>query len=286
MNKVYLNELSLEGQYDEIEDFLDAAIPVMKCLRFIQQNHGVIYKNSTFYKQKITKKMKWHDLRGIYNDKARRLKSLLLSTTDNPPFWDIQDEFLQDLNASYTADGQDVSATSVAEAAEDDGILLSFPHDKYMNRDVEVLKNKEDILHVESAVSLDYLAEQLWKKNEIELYTYLCGRYEGTRLDFSRMEMKYGFQNFEKQEIKDCLQTFEKFVKIETWDEIFRDQSLRYKKYSPASTEKDWFHGDEYKDKIIDKFRCINPKRCFGYREKDIFYVLRMERDHSISDNG
>ena len=33
-------------------------------------------------------------------------------------------------------------------------------------------------------------------------------------------------------------------------------------------------------------FRCKNPKRCFGYREGEKFYVLRMERDHKISDNG
>lgn len=37
---------------------------------------------------------------------------------------------------------------------------------------------------------------------------------------------------------------------------------------------------------IIYKFRCKNPKRCFGYRKNDVFHVLRMERDHKISDNG
>lgn len=30
----------------------------------------------------------------------------------------------------------------------------------------------------------------------------------------------------------------------------------------------------------------INDKRYFGYRECDVFNILRMERDHSMSDNG
>ena len=42
----------------------------------------------------------------------------------------------------------------------------------------------------------------------------------------------------------------------------------------------------KYSDKRIDKFRCVNPKRCFGYRDNDIFYVLRMGRDQNISDNS
>lgn len=39
-------------------------------------------------------------------------------------------------------------------------------------------------------------------------------------------------------------------------------------------------------DTQLVEFRCKNPKRCFGYRKNDVFHVLRMERDHKISDNG
>lgn len=286
MDKIYLNELSLKGQFEEINDFLDAAIPMMKCLKFIQKNHGQVYKHSTFYKQKITKDFLWNDLRGVYNDKARRLKSLLLSTTDNPPFWDMQETFAQDLDSEYIVGEEDVTATSVAEAAEENGLLLSFLCDEYQNTSVKIVKNKVEFLEVKSAYSLDYLSEQLWENGEIELYEYLCAKYEGTRLDFSKMERKYGFQDFEKEELRDCLQTFNKFIKMETWEQIFQDQGLRYKKYSPESQDKNWFKGEKYAGKVIDKFRCVNPKRCFGYRENDIFYVLRMERNHKISDYG
>ena len=34
------------------------------------------------------------------------------------------------------------------------------------------------------------------------------------------------------------------------------------------------------------KFRFSGVMRCFGYRKGDRFRVLRLERDHTVSDNG
>lgn len=91
MDKIYLNELSLEGQFEEVDDFLDASIPVMKCLKFVSDKNGQIQKHSMFYSRRITKNKTWNDLRGERSDKARRLKSLLLSTTD----WVNKNTFLR-----------------------------------------------------------------------------------------------------------------------------------------------------------------------------------------------
>lgn len=286
MNKIYLNELSLEGQFREVDDFLDAALPVMKCLKFVTEKNMQINKHSTFYSQKITKDKTWNDLRGMRGDKVRRMKSLLLSTTDTPPYWDCQPELKQDLAAEYIYEGNDITATSLAEAAEDKGILLSFPHEAYDDRILKIVKDKEIDFAVPSAGTLKYLAEQLRESRQISFQEYLCARYEGTRLDFQELESEYGFQNFEEEEIRDCIQTFDKFVQMDKWNDIFSDRGLHYKKYAPASDRFDWFREEKYADKTIDKFRCINPKRCFGYREEDIFHVLRMERDHKISDHG
>ena len=286
MNKIYLNELSLDGQFGSIEEFLDSCIPLMKCLKFLKENKRNVYKHSTFYQQRITKDISWNDLRGVRSDKARKLKSLLLSTTDTPPFWDLDEELKQDLTANYTWNGKEITATSIAEAAEEDGILLSFLHDSYRDILLPVCKNGENLKEVGSAVSLNYLSEQLWQKNEIDIHKYVKARYDGTRLNFSMLEEEYGFVNFEKEELRDCFQTFDKFVEHENWEEVAKDRGLYYKKYSPQSAEKDWFRQEQYQDKEIYKFRCGNPKRCFGYREEDTFYVLRMERDHKISDYG
>lgn len=286
MDKIYLNELSLDGQFEDLDDFLDACIPFMKCLKFLKENGKTIYKHSTFFRQKITNEMMLNDLRGIRGDRVRRLKSLLLATTDNPPYWDDEGEFVQDLAAEYRLNGEDVTVTSIAEAAETDSNLLSFQHSKYSDCLLDIWKNEKPLRMLRSAVSLGYLSEALWEKSQIDVYTYLNARYFGTRLDFSQLEEQYGFGDFEKEEFRDCLQAFDKFVERESWEDIVSDRGLYYKKYSPSSSDQNWFKHERYQNKEIYKFRCGNPKRCFGYRENDVFYVLRMERDHKISDYG
>lgn len=134
--------------------------------------------------------------------------------------------------------------------------------------------------------SYDYLEEYLWKNKETDIYDYLKARYIDRRLDFSKFEKEYGFLDFSQSEIEDCIEAFDRFEEAEGWDEIVRDRTLNFKRYSPASNKDDWFRKSEFKDKKIYKFRCKNTKRCFGYREGEKFYVLRMERDHKISDNG
>ena len=64
------------------------------------------------------------------------------------------------------------------------------------------------------------------------------------------------------------------------------DDGLEYKKYTPAEKKKNWFLGRKYSGKTIMKFRFSGAMRCFGYRKGDRFRVLRLERDHTISDNG
>ena len=127
MEKIYLNELSLEGQFDSLDDFLDKSMSFIKCLKYITGQNKQISKSANIYNRKITCNKTLHDLRGMTGDKARKLKSLLLKTTDAPPFWDIEKEIAQEKNASYTLDNYSVSGTSIAEAAEKSGILISFP---------------------------------------------------------------------------------------------------------------------------------------------------------------
>lgn len=285
MNRIYLNELSLEGQFKNLDSFFDEIKPVMKCLKYVKEQGEKIYKSSDFYGRKITPDKTWNDLRGEKSDMAKRLKSLLLSTTDSPPFWDLE-EMGQDLSAMYKWNDLDVSGTSIAEGAEMRGILFSFPHEKFADKTLNVIKNEKHMLNVFSASSMKSFNEWLWKNENIDIYDYLNRRYEGTRLNFSRLEREHGFDYFEKDEICDCIRAFDRFVQLEDWNEVFQDKSLVYKRYSPSSKGKNWFLTSKYSDKQIDKFRCVNPKRCFGFRDDGIFYVLRMERDHSVSDNG
>ena len=126
----------------------------------------------------------------------------------------------------------------------------------------------------------------MYQRKEITINEYINVRYKNTRLNFSKLEDGFGFEILEKKEIEDCIESFERFANHENWENLNHDRSLNYKEYSPSSKKDNWFSETEYKDKKIYKFRCGNPKRCFGYREQDQFYVLRIEKDHKISDNG
>lgn len=285
MNKIYLNELSLDGQFRDLNEFLDQIMPLIRCLKFIHEKNWKIYKHSTFYDQKITEDKKLFQLKEVRDDRLTRIKSLLLGTTEKPPFWDVDSMIKQDLNSKYLYDVIDVSATSIAEAAEEKGVILSFSKREYNDTIMKVVKDKIEEFSVPSITTLEYLIEKLWELKIITLSEYLLIKYKGTRLDFSLLEKEYSLEDFEKHEVEDCINSFDKFVSLESWDMIFQDNGLCYKQYSP-SNKKNWFKGSQYEEKQIYKFRCGNPKRCFGYRENDIFYVLRMERDHKISDYG
>lgn len=289
MNRIYTNELSLHGQYDSWEQFLNQNEKFLKTLRWIKSNreHYELYKKTDLYRSLVTKDEKLYDIRGKKfelenNDKARLLKSLLMALQNDPPYWDT-DEKRQD--GIYHIDDRDVSGTSIAEAAERREFLLSFADKEYIDKVLLVWHNREKI-KVPSVFSFAYLSKLLYENGSIDINEYVKRLYAGTRLDFGKIELDYGMQFLEKEEIVDCLRNFDRFVSYENWNEVFKDNSLVYKAYSPSQKEKDWFRDIKYKDIKIDKFRCVNPKRCFGYREGDKFIVLRIERDHKISDNG
>ena len=100
------------------------------------------------------------------------------------------------------------------------------------------------------------------------------------------LEKKSGPDQLEESEYKQLLGTLDKFVQHESWDTIDRDDGLEYKKYTPKNDEKNWFRGLKYSGQTIMKFRFSSKMRCFGYRKENKFMVLRLERDHSISENG
>lgn len=83
MNRIYLNELSLEGQFKNFDSFFDEIKPVIKCLKYVKEQGEKIYKSSDFYERKITPDKTWNDLRGEKSDMAKRLKTLFVNFPKN-----------------------------------------------------------------------------------------------------------------------------------------------------------------------------------------------------------
>lgn len=285
MNSYFLNDLSLQGQYNSLEDFIKQNKSVIECISWARRNNCHIFKSMSFYSLKITSKNTMTDLGGFrssdgeVNDLLRKYK-LLLEVVNNNPFWDIDQN--TDEKECYR-DGNNMNGTVIAAAIQSGDAMFSFSESQYSDTCLEITYGSEKqnlysittpFMHSEYLLCISYsLIDDIIKH-----------RYSGSNLDFTKMETKYGFTGFQTREVKECIATFDKFIKMD-WKQIYNDKALRYKAYSPTDS-KDWFLNSIFSDKNIDKFRCVNPKRCFGYREGNTFFVLRMERDHSISDNG
>ena len=273
-----LNELSLQGQFDSTDSFLKSLPCTVKCIELIHQNANMpIYKTEDFYKCSITQDMKLCDLKNYQiSDELLQFKIKLDNEIYEEPVWDTDP--YHDIEQKFFWDGEDVSATSLAEAVARKGALLSFFLDEFRDCVLNICKNEEkhDIVSVHSP---QYLTEQYGKLLNVDRKTWLLLRYEGSRIDCSLLEDKYGADILEKNEFKEL-------VRRESWEAIAIDDGLEYKKYSPENEEKNWFSGGKYKGKTIMKFRYSKVMRCFGYRKGDRFRILRIERDHKISDNG
>lgn len=291
MNEMFINETSLEGQYTNVEDFLEMNVQFLRCLDWLKKHPDTwkVWKKSSLYDAQITKEKKFHDLRGYRistekstNDLLRKMKIDFMRIEEEPPFWDMEDKIQ---TGSYFIEEKDITDTSLAEAAARQQCVLSFMHDRYKDQQ---LKIQNELLQksVYSIHTMHYMAKISFEQKKIDADTFVKLYFSGTRMNFSRLESEYSLNLLQKDEIEDCIKNFERFSMAESWEDIYNDRTLVYKEYMPSSEKDDWFRNSVYRDKKIYKFRCMNPKRCFGYRDGDTFYALRIERDHKISDNG
>ena len=114
----------------------------------------------------------------------------------------------------------------------------------------------------------------------------LIERYRGTRVDYSTIEREFGANSLEENEYNLVMGTLDKVVQHESFETMAKDDGLEYKKYTPKQKGKNWFSSAKYRNKCIMKIRCNDIIRAFGYRKGDQFKILRIERDHKISNYG
>lgn len=280
-----LNEKSLHGQFESIEDFLKSLENNIKCFQIIKKDESnTISKIKDLYKCDITADKKLLDLRECACvDSLLAFQFALEQEIYTLPFWD--GDPAHDLNEIYTLENNDVTATGIAEAVEKDQSLVSFASVKYMDRQLTVYKNADAVI-VHSMYSPKYLVESVGERLKLDRDDILRIRYENTRIDCSNLEKRFGATCLEQNEFEEVMSSMDKFCKHESWETIDVDDGLEYKKYKPNSPKNNWFNGTMYQHKTIMKFRASSVLRIFGYRKGDIFKVLRIERNHAYSDHG
>lgn len=284
-----LNERSLHGQFESTDDFLKSLKPVMNCINIIRAYSDMeIYKIRNFHECHITKEKKICDLKLCGNsDELLRLKLKLDQEIYQYPYWD--EEPIHDISLEFLWGEENITATSLAEAAVTGNSLLSFQSSKFQDCELKISSQEngnKNNYHVFSVHTPKYLLKNFHKLILMDKKQMLIVRYEDTRIDCTTLEEEHGVSILEKDEFAELLSTLDKFVNHVSWESIGLDDGLEYKKYSPSSPKDNWFRSKKYEGKTIMKFRFSRVLRCYGYRKGDKFKVLRLERDHSISNHG
>ncbi len=285
-----LNEYSLKGQYASMEDFIDDLRHTAGCIKLIHEKTGAnIYKTCDFYNAKVTSTKRIRDLKKAHaTDELIRFQTMLDNEIYSDPYWD--ETFQQDLDdARYFWNDKCVTATAMAEAAATGRQLISFKYEGLVDCGIDIIERKDlkEYTHaLESIFTKKYLVERFWKELGISRDEYIKTIFQGTRIDYSTIEDGYGADILEVREYNLLLSTLKKFVEHESFETIIEDSGLNYKDYKPEQKEHNWFSAKKYKRFSIMKFRYSNKMRVFGYRKGETFCVLRIERDHKVSDYG
>lgn len=275
--EVIINELSLSGQFKDKDEFLDNLNELLPIIKLISELNFYILKNYLFYNSKITSEQTLHQIVCTRDSRVRRLKSHLIKLTDNPPYWNDSPKH-SCKNDTYTHNSNDICDTSLAETSQRDKFLLSFKHDDYLDKNLVIQKNSNDMTIFNIVDKVRFL-DRLYEDRKINPLTFCLHKFSNSNINFTKLEENYGFDMLNTTQTIGFINTFNNFS-LMNWDNINNSDGFEYKHYSG-----NWF-GNNYQDKNIHKFRVSQKYRCFGYRKDDVFYVLRFETDHKISNNG
>lgn len=146
MVDILLNELSLSGQCNSREEFIEKILPsFIEVLDEIQSiPDATIYKKEDFWLSKVTNTDTIYDiLTGNLSRQypsIRKFKRQLLSTLFAKPYWEKTRKHSP--KDSYTYGGNNICNHSVAEACERDKIIVSFKDsDLFQAAILHILKN-------------------------------------------------------------------------------------------------------------------------------------------------
>ena len=176
-----------------------------------------------------------------------------------------------------------MSGSSVAEATARAVCLLSFIRSLYEKHPVVVTKDGVAI-PVGNIWNEKQLYSILFERGELPLKKYITTHFGEGKLDFSLIDGTHGFSLIDNENQNEFIDLFRKFEEL-GWNTIAMDKGLDYKTYNKNKKSKRYFSDDLWK-KGIKKFRITQRNRGFGYVDNDIFYVLRFDLDHELSDVG
>lgn len=286
---LFINELSLCGQFADSRDFLDNGLPSFQdATDDVVRYQGHLYKKRNLWESLVAPGITFHDVltKGLsrIDDRTRKYKSTL-SRAIIEPFWD--ESSVQSQMSQYKVEDMDVTDSSVAEAAarsqSGSVALISFVRSQYVSPKISVAENGGEVV-INNIWQGNQLYEILFKDGELPLADYIVARFRNGKLDFSRIDDKNGLNLINELDKDEFITAFQRFSDL-SWQDIQTDRVLDYKMFTKKKRTRGYFPLELW-DKGIYKFRVTRRYRCFGYVEIGKFYVVRIDLDHELSDHG
>ncbi|MEA1956039.1 MAG: hypothetical protein U9N02_06055, partial [Campylobacterota bacterium] len=193
---VLINELSLDGQFLDKDNFLDNLEEVLISIKLLNSLEITLLKNYTFFDSNITREYNFSELTKSKDSRIRRLKSYLLKLSNNPPFWN-ETQIHSCINDKYIYNSKNICNTSLAESSQRDKFILSFNHNNYLGEKIKIQKN-DDNLELYNIMENDKFLDYLLIKEIITPLEFCVNRYKKSNLDFSKIEEGYGFDILNK----------------------------------------------------------------------------------------
>ena len=278
--EILINELSLCDHYSSEEQFIEFGItPFVSVLKELNNERDIVYKKSDLYNYSVTSSQTLHSFLNSnisrQYDIIRKFKSLLFQFLFDEPYWEIDQKHTSD--DSYLLAEKEVCGHSLAEACERDRVIISFRSENFNKTKIEIHKNEIEKITLDNLLDKGHCNELNREKNIICIEEYCINRFKGSKIDFSQIDNKEGFLLLKKEDESIFIDAFRKFTEL-SWSDVFTDDGLDYKPYPDNDKI---FRKIPYK---IQKFRTSQKYRCFGYVSDSIFYVLRFDLEHKLSD--
>ena len=135
----YLNDYSLRGQYNDIDDFLqnlrEHTLPIFKKIE--EEKESVIYKKDTLWKAEVCKGMSLYEVSNRRNERTaeiQKFKSDIVKMYQVGPFWsnvEVPDIEIKEYEFDKDYSIQFEIPNCFTKAILDGGEIISFMHPEY-----------------------------------------------------------------------------------------------------------------------------------------------------------
>ncbi|RLA75339.1 MAG: hypothetical protein DRG78_20660 [Epsilonproteobacteria bacterium] len=275
---VILNELSLTGQFDNENLFLNNLNEIIMMTHLINQLDNLnLLKSNKIWNSKITDSLTLIMLlQKKGSDILNKIRLDLSKVSSSPPYWE-DTQIHSCIKNSYNYNNENICNTGLAESSERNQVIISFQHNLFKNSNINIIKNLTDI-NINNINNLKELSQYLYTKKVLNEYKFCKYFFNTSKLNFSKLDdAKRGFNTLNKKQKKLFINQLKIFAET-SWSNIISSDGIEYKKYN--NTLKGFTNIDIYKFRINKKYRC------FGYRSNDTFYIVHFEINHKLSDIG